>query len=46
MCASANTTSLIGNYVDETTLMRATCTDETWTSDACPKYCLAEGNSK
>ena len=43
MCASANTSALTGQDAD--TLMRATCTDETWNSDICPHFCLQPGNS-
>lgn len=37
-CSDQNTTQLVGTQ--DTLLARATCTDRTFKSDACPKFCL------
>lgn len=37
VCTNANTTGLTTEHISS---QRATCTDSTWQSDQCPKFCL------
>ena len=38
VCSDQNTTQLVGT--EQTLLARATCTDRTYKSNACPQFCL------